>query len=146
MEHVTKKHKSSTLKFTNKNERKILKIFLLSNLYQIFCDLFCKQTNHNYLSMEYYALDSKLIQLLIQNILDTEQYTLEGISYYTGIPFDVIYDAACGINNQLTITPWARVVDLYLKTKPDVTQVLINKLLEIKDKNISGLSSLLSES
>lgn len=40
----------------------------------------------------------------------------------------------------------ARVVDLYIQVKPDVTQILIDKLLEIKNKNRGALSSLLNES
>jgi len=73
------------------------------------------------------------------------EYTLEGIAHYTRIPFDVIFDAACGNNNQLSITPWARIIDLYIQVKPDVTQLLLNKLIEIKDKNHLAISLLLHE-
>lgn len=90
-------------------------------------------------------MDSKIIQLLIKSIVETEEYTLEGIAYHTRIPFDVIYDAACGISNQFSITPWARVVDLYLKVKPDITQMLVKKLLEIMNQSSGGFSSLLNE-
>lgn len=135
------------LKFSAKNERKILRAFLLGRLHQLFCELFRNkiQTNQNS-SIGCYTMDSKIIQLLIQGIVETGEYTLEGIAYYTHIPFDVIYDAACGISSQFSITPWAKIVDLYIQLKPDVTQVLIDKLLEIKDKNRTALSSLLTES
>lgn len=135
------------LKFSVKNERKILKAFLLGRLHQLFCELFQNkmQCNQNDSSMECYAMDSKIIQLLIQGIVETGEYTLEGIALYTRIPFDVIYDAACGINNQFSITPWARVVDLYIQVKPDIAQVLIDKLLEIRDKSRAAFSSLLTE-
>lgn len=134
-------------KFSPKNERKILKAFLLARLHQLFCELFQNkmQCNQNNSSMECYTMDSKIIQLLIQGIVETGEYTLEGIAFYTRIPFDVIYDAACGISNQFSITPWARVVDLYIQVKPDVTQVLITKLIEIKGKNRGAISSLLNE-
>ena len=135
------------LKFSAKNERKILKAFLLGRLYQLFCELFQNkmQCNQNNSSMECYTMDSKIIQLLIQGIVETGEYTLEGIAFYTRIPFDVIYDAACGINNQFSITPWARIVGLYMQVKPDIAQVLIDRLLEIRDKNRAALSSLLTE-
>lgn len=134
-------------RFSVKNERKILKAFLLGHLHQLFCDLFQHQMSCNQynFSMECYAMDSKIIQLLIQGIVETGEYTLEGIAYYTRIPFDVIYDAACGISNHFSITPWAKIVDLYIQVKPDVAQVLVDKLLEIKSKNRSVLSSLLNE-
>jgi hypothetical protein len=136
------------LRFSPKNERKLLKAFLLGHLHQLFCELFQDkvQYDQNYSSMECYVMDSKIIQLIIQGIIETGEYTLEGIAYYTHIPFDVIYDAASGISCQFSITPWARVVDLYLQVRPDVAQVLAHKLLEIKDKNHAALSALLTES
>ena len=90
-------------------------------------------------------MDSKVIQLLIQGIVESGEYTLEGIAFYTHIPFDVLYEAACGIGNQFSITPWARVVDLYIQIKPDIAQVLISRLIEVVGKNSAGLSSLLNE-
>lgn len=92
-----------------------------------------------------YSMDSKIIQFLIQGIVETDEYTLEGIAFYTRIPFDVIYDAACGKSNQFSITPWARVADLYMQVKPEVAQFLIEKLLEMRSKNRAFLSSLLTE-
>ncbi len=135
------------LNLSIKNERKILKAFILSQLYQLFYELFQNKLkcNNNIFLMEYYTMDSKIIQVLINSIVETEEYTLEGIAHYTHIPFDVIFDAACGISNQFSITPWARIVDLYLQLKPDVAQVLINKLLEVKEKNHAALSMLLNE-
>lgn len=90
-------------------------------------------------------MDSKIMQVLIQDIIETGQYTLEGIAYHTHIPFDVIYDAACGMNNQFSITPWTRVVALYMQVKPDIALVLIDRLIEIKNKNDSALSLLIAE-
>jgi hypothetical protein len=82
---------SLILKFSVKNERKILKAFLLSRLHQLFCELFQSklQCNQNNSSMECYTMDSKIIQLLIHGIVETGEYTLEGIAHYTHIPFDV---------------------------------------------------------
>jgi len=137
----------SVLKFYTQNERKILKALLLSCLHRLFCEIFHNkiQPGKTNSSMECYTMDGKIIQFLIDGIVETKEYTLEGIAYYTRIPFDVIFDAACGNNNQLSITPWARVADLYLQVKPDVVQLLFNKLIEIKDKNHFALSLLLNE-
>lgn len=136
-----------SFRFSAKSERKMLKAILLGQLHQLLSGLFRNkiQFDQNNSSMECYAMDSKIIQLLIQSIVETGEYSLEGIALYTQIPLDVIYDAACGVNNQLSITPWARVVDLFMQVKPDVTQILIDKLLEIKDKCRAAFSSLLNE-
>jgi len=138
---------TTTLKFSTQNERKILKTFLLGHLHQLFCEIFHDhiqqyQTNS---SMECYAVDSKIIQLLIQGIIDSGEYTLEGIAYATRIPFDVIFDAACGNNNQFSMTPWVRIINLYTQVKPDITELLLKKLIELINKNHSALSLVLNE-
>lgn len=131
------------LRFTTKNVRKILKAFLLSRLYEFLCEELAQKSQHYLYRMEYHVMDSKVIQHLIQGIIATEEYTLEGIAHYTHIPFDVIYDAACGTNIQISVTPWARVVDLYLKVKPEIKKELVNKLIEISDESGGEFSSLL---
>lgn len=136
------------LKIPKKCERKVLKVFLLGWLQKLFRELFKNKMNYyqNHSAMEFYHMDSKIIQFLIQGIIDSEEYTLEGIAFETRIPFDVIYDAACGINNQISITPWAKLVDLYMQVNPAISQVLIEKLLlEVKNNNQKGFSSLLAE-
>lgn len=143
------KHQSITsviLKIPVKTERKILKVFLLGYFYKLFYELFqdkIRQNQNN--KMEYFEMDNKIIQFMIQSIVDSEEYTLEGIALYTRIPFDVIFDAACGNSNQLSATLWAKVVDLFLQVRPDVAQLLIAKLLEIKDKSCVAFSLLLNE-
>lgn len=135
------------LKYSLENEKKILKAILLWCLHKLFSDLFKQkiQVIKNQFLMECYVMDSKILQLILQGIIETGEYTLEGVACYTRIPLDVIYDAACGLNNQVSITPWARVVDLYIKVKPDTAQILIDKLIELKNKNSAALSCLLTE-
>lgn len=137
---------TATLKFYTHHKHKILKIYLLSRLHQLFYEIFqnkiqTEKTN----SMECYTMDSKIIQLLIQGIVETGEYTLEGIANATRIPFDVILDAACGNISQLSITAWSKVVDIYTQVKPEVAQLLFNKLIETKDKHHLALSILLNE-
>lgn len=90
-------------------------------------------------------MDNKIIEILIHGIIETGEYTLEGIAYHTRIPLDVIYDAACGINDKFSITPWARVVDLYMQVKPEVAKILVEKLVDLKSGNHAAFSQLLKE-
>ena len=90
-------------------------------------------------------MDSKMIRFLIQGIIETDKYTLEGIAYHTNIPFDVIYEAACGINNQLSITPWSKIAELYIQVRPKIAGLLTEKLLEIINKDKASLIKLLNE-
>jgi hypothetical protein len=140
-------HQALLAKFTVKDGRRILKVLLLGRLHQMFCDLFENKfrDSDSHTSTECYAMESKIIQFLISGIVESGDYTLEGIAYYTRIPFDVIMDAACGKNSEFSITPWAKIVDLYIQVNPEVTQVLFDKLVEMREKNNGNVSALLNE-
>jgi len=90
---------------------------------------------------ESYAMDNKIIKFLIQDIVETGDYTLEGIAYHTHIPFDVIYDLACGINTPLSITPWVKIVQLYLQARPEISKMFIDSM---SNKNNIVISSYLN--
>ena len=90
-------------------------------------------------------MDNKIMQLLIQGIIETGEYTLEGIAYHTHIPLDIIYDIACGISNQFSITPWIKIVNLYMQVQPNIAIALNDKLLKIQNKNDAAFSLLLGE-
>lgn len=134
------------LLFSKKFVKKILKIFLLWIFYQTFNEMFaeaiCDRKQHEL--MEYYVMDNKIIQLLLQNILAKKDYDMEGISYYTRIPYDVIYDAASGIRNQFSMTTAFKIVDLFIKDNPEIAKIIIQKLSELLTKNPSDLSFFLN--
>ena len=141
--------KQLDINYSIKNERKLLKAILLSHTHHFVYDLFNRcltGVKKKDFYMESYVMDSKILQLLIKGIVDTGEYTLEGIAFHTNIPFDVIYDAACGINYHLSVTAWAKVVDLYMQVKPDIAQILYERLQLMVEKKSLSLSSLSNES
>lgn len=145
----------SVMKPLNKNEKKLLKIFLIASLHRLFTYLIDqniqKQKVQNRIEKttefrkECYKMDGKMLQGFIREIVDTGEYTLEGIASCTRIPLDVILDMICGYNLQPSITFWTRIVDLYLQVKPEISQLFFEKLIEVKEKNNLSLSALLNE-
>ncbi len=134
----------------SKLDRIFLKAFLLYRLHAFLSELLkgkiqSELTESNHLSMECYAMDTKITQLIIREILESEQYTLEGIAQYTRIPLDVIVDAACGNNCQISITPWIRIVNLYMEVKPEISEKLCEKLLCLRQENQVMKKLLLNE-
>ena len=144
---VLPSHQALLSKFTVKDGRKVLKILLLSQFHQLFSEIFQNkiQDCQNDSAMECYAMDTKVTQLLISGIVESGEYTLEGIAYQTRIPFDIILDAACGNCNNLSITLWAKIVDLYIQVHPEITGVLFDRIIETKNKISGGVSLLLNE-
>lgn len=126
-----------------KNERELLKAVLLSILQN-----FLQETSinsHSFHHKESYEMDKQIMSALIFSILETGDYTLEGIAYETRIPLDVLHDAIQGHTNELSITPWSRIVALFFKVRPDIAQILVNKLLHTLDKGKNIFSALLNE-
>lgn len=135
---------------SKKNERKLLKFFLVNRLHKFFITFFYKKFQYDLgknfeLTTECYEMDGKIIQVLLNEIVETGEYTLEGVATYTRIPLDIIVDAACGTAHQLSITPWTRIVDLYMQVRPTVYKAFFDKLVETVDKQNSNISSLLNE-
>ena len=127
---------ATELKRGEKTHRKLLKVILLWHFraffYDYYQDKFKPDLVRINLNMESYAMDMMLTKCIIRDIIETGDYTLEGIATYTRIPMDVILDAACGSNTNLSITFWAKLISLYIQVKPDVLQEAIEKLLSEK--------------
>lgn len=81
-------------------------------------------------TLDVYIMNNKIIKLLIEEIVNTGEYTLEGIAYHTRIPFDVIDEAACGLNAQISIAAWVKIIDLYFSIKPEAKSMLIKTIME----------------
>lgn len=97
-------------------------------------------------TMECYMIDKKIMQQVIREILETGDYTLEGVAYHTKIPLDVILDVACGNQIQFSITLWVRLVDLYIQVKPEALKILLEKLTKSNQSSTLVLHEPISSS
>ena len=87
-----------------------------------------------------------MTQLIINHLVERGQYSLEGIARYTHIPFEVVYDAACGVGAGISATLWTRIVRLYLSVYPELARKPVARFLEMQQKNDGVFFSLLAES
>ena len=119
--------------FYKKIETALLKLFLIERLHHLLAEILL--SNHSDIAyMECYTMDTKMIPALIKDIIETGDYTLEGISRYTHIPQDILLDAACGNINQISIGFWSNLINIYIQTHPEISQMLVDKLLEMKSQ------------
>ena len=128
-------------------EKKLLQVFLLSMVRSLLHEQFCHMIQFDCAddpcATELYGMDHKIIQLVIRGIVESGEYTLEGIAYQTRIPFDIIWDAARGNGMQLSMTAWGRIVDLYMQIKPNIYKLLLQKLLQLESEDPVAISALL---
>ena len=133
---------SSILGLSEKIERQFLKVYFFCEIRKLIYDFHCIRiqyefANENHATMEYCLMDRKIIQLIIREILETEEYTLEGIAYYARVPLDVIIDAVCGKNCNLSITFWGRIIELYVQVKPDISNMIMSKISDSAKKEFT---------
>lgn len=128
----------SFLNLLSKKRNYLLKIFLLWYSHQFLCqnkkslifnDISFKSTS----VMELYMLDNKVIRVVIEEIIETGEYTLEGIANYSRLPIDVFIDIMCENHISPSLTLWSKVISLYVQVKPEIVKYLFDTLTSEND-------------
>lgn len=93
--------------------------------------------NKNYFSLikintqkENTMLEAKFLIFVIDDILMSGEYSLEGIAYHTQIPEDVICDISSGKNKTPSLLVSQKIIDLHRKVRPDLYQEVVKKVTE----------------
>jgi len=73
-------------------------------------------------------IDVNIIKYLINDILESDEYSIAGIAYYTRIPEDIIYEIAAGINDYISLGFSQRIIELHRFVRNDAYQDILNKL------------------
>ena len=115
-------------------ENIILEVELFMRMYEELKEIY-KARNKDYLSLinvttekESDVLETKFINFLIKDILSTEEYSLEGIAYYTQIPEDVVCDVISGKNETPSLQLSQKIIDLHRSVRPELYQEVIKKI------------------
>lgn len=140
---ATLTHRIRPVKLTAKTERSLLKVALLC-LIQNFLQEMTPHTKHNF-SDRAETMDNPLLQTLITATVESGEYTLEGIAYYARVPVDALVDAISGTHSSLSIKPWTRIAALFLHARPDIADIIINRLLHSLKTGRLVLTQLLDE-
>lgn len=80
--------------------------------------------------MEETMLDVNYIRFVIKDILYTEEYTLNGIAYYTQTPEEVVYEIATGCNSRPSATFLQKIIDLHRSVRRDLYNTIIKKIAQ----------------
>jgi hypothetical protein len=72
--------------------------------------------------------EDNLVCCIVNDILSTKEYTLEGIAQYADLPEDVIYEASLGANKAPSTTLFRRVIELHRMVRPELYRQLMDKL------------------
>ena len=106
-------------------ERRLSELIIFKYLYRELLQYF----EINITEREENMLYGSIIRGIINELLLSEEYSLEGLANYTGYPEDVIYEIAAGININPTLPLSAKIIELHSLAKPEVYNSLIKKMV-----------------
>lgn len=140
---ATLTRKTRPVKLTAKTERNLLKVALLCLIQNFLQEMTPHSPPKHTKKAE--TMDNPLLQTLITAIVESGEYTLEGIAYYARIPLDALLDAISGTHSSLSIKPWTRIAALFLHARPDIADIIINRLLHSLKTGRLVLTEILDE-
>ncbi len=73
-------------------------------------------------------LDSILIRHVVNDILTSEEYSLEGIACYTQTPEEVICDVAAGNNPAPSLPLSRKIIELHRSVRPNLYREVMKKI------------------
>lgn len=73
-------------------------------------------------------LENKLAQLIIKDILSSDEYNLKGIAFYTDTHTEVIEEVLTGRNKNPSSVFLRRLVDLHRSVRRDLYELIIKKI------------------
>lgn len=78
--------------------------------------------------MEDEMLEANFIRHVINDILATDEYTLDGIAYYSGSSEDVIHEVATGLNTSPSLSLARKIIELHRTIRPDLYRTILSKI------------------
>lgn len=118
----------------SKEEICLLEAELFSNFCTELKEIFRKQ-HRNYFrlmkftkEMEDKMLEANFVRLIINDILSTEEYNLNGIACYTNTPADIIQEVINGRNTSPSATLLRRSIELHRSVRRDLYYSIVKKI------------------
>jgi hypothetical protein len=78
-------------------------------------------------------LEANFTRLVIKDILQSEEYTVEGLARYIDFPEDVIHEVMCGINTNPSAQLLQKAIDLHRLVRRDLYQAIFKKVIALSD-------------
>src|SRR3990167_812769 len=119
----------------SKEEYMFLEMELFTKLYEAFRE-YARQQYKDYFSLmrldfkqEETMLDFSLSRLLVKDILSTEEYTIEGVAYYTNVPVEIVEEVVLGNNTNPSALFIRKMMELHRLVRPMLYQCMMKKVL-----------------
>jgi hypothetical protein len=69
-----------------------------------------------------------IINLILQDLIRSNDYTISGVATYSNVPEEVIYDIATGCNCNPTLEVSRKIIELHRNARTDLYQRVMQKI------------------
>lgn len=90
----------------------------------------CNELNHSTIIEDTDMSDENLVRCLINDLMNTGDYSLPGLACYTDTPEEVVHDIAAGINKRPSLFLARRVIELHKVARKEVYTKILDKILD----------------
>jgi hypothetical protein len=73
-------------------------------------------------------INAHFIYFITHDLINSNDYTIEGIANYSDIPEEVIVDIIIGTNNNPSIEVSRKIIELHRLARPDLYKRILNKI------------------
>ena len=118
----------------SKEENSLLEAELFIRICDELKETFRQQYNNFFHLMKFTVtkenemLEKNFIRLILNDILSTKEYTLQGIAKYTDIHEDIIQELASGLNTKPLATCLRKVIELHRSVRRELYQAIGKKI------------------
>jgi hypothetical protein len=119
----------------SKKENFLLEAEFFIQMYEALKDFFKPQYQNYFRVMKFTnEIENKMLELdlfphVINDLLKSEDYSLEGIAYYTQTSDEVISDIVSGINTAPSFPLTRKIIDLHRSVRPDLYREIMRKIV-----------------
>lgn len=83
----------------------------------------------NEMNIEEKVMEVNFLRNLINDILSTDEYTLEGVANFIRMPIDIVLEIVSGINTNPSWMLVSRIIKLHSNVRRDVYRTIIKKIV-----------------
>lgn len=71
-----------------------------------------------------------LIYILVNDLIRSNDYTIQGIANYADLPEELIYDISIGNNDNPSIEASRKIIELHKSARPTLYKTMMKKIAE----------------
>lgn len=101
---------------------------LCDELVQVYQIKMPDNIKKNYQEKENMMMHNNVINLIVQDLIKSNDYTITGVAAYSNVPEEVIYDIAIGNNNNPSLEVSRKIIELHKSARAELYQKVMQKI------------------